>query len=563
MKNKIHSLAKIGKGSVVEEYCLIDQSNIGRNAVIRSHTRIYADNQIGDDFQTGNGVNLRESNKIGHHVSIGTHSVVEHHVNIGNHVRLHSNVFVPEYSILEDNCWLGPNVVLTNAKYPTLPGVKDNLQGVIVKKNAKIGANCTILPGVIIGENSLVGAGSVVTKNVPDNTVVAGNPARFLKSMADIGYQSKSIALSKIPQIDLQAEYQSIKPSIDLVIDDILSRNAFIMGEDLTHFEKNFAQFCGVKHAIGVGSGTAALELTLKALELPLGSEVICPTHTFVATIESIVNNQLHPVLVDIDPQTHNLDPLLVEKKITSKTKAIIAVHMNGFPADIKAFKKIAQKHKLILIEDAAQAHGALYYRHKAGSLADVACFSFFPAKNLGAYGDAGAITTNKTRLAKRLRLLLNHGRSSKYHSVIVGTGQRLDNLQAAILNVKLSHLKSWNARRQQIAARYRQRLSSNPKINLLPLNKNIIPSYYVFTIEAEKRDELKQYLKTNQIETGIYYPLPLHLQKAYRYLGFKTGAFPVSETITKKIISLPMHPFLSNELVDYVCQKIQDFYAQ
>lgn len=562
---KIHKTALVDKkatikaNSIVEPYCIIGASTIGSSAIIRSYTRIYPDNQIGNNFITGNFVNIRESNQIGNNVSIGTHSTIEHHVKIADDVRIHSNVFVPEYCVLEEGCWLGPNVVLTNAKYPRFPNVKDNLKGVIVQKNAKIGANSTILPGIIIGENALIGAGSVVTKDVPPDTVVVGNPARILNSVDRVGYTPTAVEQRTVPQVDLKAEYRSIKPEIDSAIEEILKETAFILGDALKEFEASFAKYCDSKYCIGVSSGTSALELSLKVLNLPIGSQVICPTHTFAATAEAVINNQLTPVFVDIDPLTHNLDPNKVSAAINAKTKAIIAVHMNGYPADLRALKKISKAHHLFLIEDAAQAHGATAYGKKIGTFGDLACFSFFPAKNLGCYGDGGAIITNRSRFAKQLSLLRNHGRVSKYNSIIVGRGERLDNIQAAILNVKLRHLDQWNSKRRQAAKLYSKLLSDLPEITLPHTNPQIFPSYYVFTIQTTHRDSLHKFLADHHVGSGIYYPLPLHSQKAFS--GYAKVTFPVAESVCSRIISLPMHPFLTSEDIEHVCQLIHQFF--
>jgi len=362
----------------------------------------------------------------------------------------------------------------------------------------------------------------------------------------------------KIPLVDLYAQYFSLKPEIDKAIKRIIKTSAFINGEDNRLFEEEFARFCGVKHAIGVASGSAALDISLETLGITEGDEVICPSNTFTATAEAIVHRGAKPVFVDIDEESYNIDPCKIENKINTKTKAIIVVHLYGCPSNMDEINKIAKKYKLWVIEDAAQAHGASYKGKKVGSLGDIACFSFFPAKNLGCYGDGGAVVTNNSGLAKKIKLLKDHGRTEKYIHKEIGYGLRLDNLQAAILRVKLKYLDKWNRKKRKIASVYNKNLKelyTTPEIK-----ENTKPVFYVYTLRHTKRDRIIDRLKSVGISTGVYYPVPLHLQEAYGYLGYKKGDLPVTEKVCKEIFSIPIYPELQQMQINTIIQKLLDY---
>jgi len=362
----------------------------------------------------------------------------------------------------------------------------------------------------------------------------------------------------KIPLVDLYAQYFSLKPEIDKAIKRIIKTSAFINGEDNRLFEEEFARFCGVKHAIGVASGSAALDISLETLGITEGDEVICPSNTFTATAEAIVHRGAKPVFVDIDEESYNIDPCKIENKINTKTKAIIVVHLYGCPSNMDEINKIAKKYKLWVIEDAAQAHGASYKGKKVGSLGDIACFSFFPAKNLGCYGDGGAVVTNNSGLAKKIKLLKDHGRTEKYIHKEIGYGLRLDNLQAAILRVKLKYLDKWNRKKRKIASVYNKNLKelyTTPEIK-----ENTKPVFYVYTLRHTKRDRIIDRLKGAGISTGVYYPVPLHLQEAYSYLGYKKGDLPVTEKVCKEIFSIPIYPELQQMQINTIIQKLLDY---
>jgi dTDP-4-amino-4,6-dideoxygalactose transaminase len=362
-----------------------------------------------------------------------------------------------------------------------------------------------------------------------------------------------------IPLVDLKAQYNSIKTEIDNAIQGVLDSTSFIMGDELKRFEEEFALFCNTKYAIGVANGSDALILALKACGIGEADEIITVPHTFIATTEAITHVGGKIVFVDINPKTYTIDVSRIEEKISNKTRAIIPVHLYGQPADMDPIMELAKKYNLKVIEDAAQAHGAEYKGKKVGSIGDVACFSFYPGKNLGAYGDAGMITTNSEEIAKRVKLLRNHGSIKKYEHKIEGYSSRLDNLQAAILRVKLRHLNKWNDLRRRNAKKYNELLNNIDNV-IVPYEADYAKHvYHLYVIRTEERDQLKEDLKTNGVTTGIHYPIPLHLQPAYNYLGYKEGDFPITEECSKKILSLPMFAELSDRQIDEIVKLIEN----
>jgi dTDP-4-amino-4,6-dideoxygalactose transaminase len=362
-----------------------------------------------------------------------------------------------------------------------------------------------------------------------------------------------------IPLVDLKAQYQTIKPEIDAAMQRVVNNTAFILGKEVAEFEKNFAAYCHTQFCVGTDSGTAALHLALLVCGVQPGDEVITTTHTFIATAEVISLIGARPVFVDIDPRTYNIDPNRVERAITPRTRAIIPVHLYGQPAEMDAILDLARKHNLRVIEDAAQAHGAEYRGRRAGSMGDIACFSFFPAKNLGAYGDAGALVTNNAELAERARMLRDHGRRDKYQHLIVGYGYRLDALQAAILGAKLPHLDAWNARRRVIADYYTELLTNSDVITPY-VPPHITPVYHLYVVRVKNRDGLKEHLKARGIETGVHYPIPLHLQPVYQNRGYKIGDFPHTEKAANGVLSLPMYPELTDAQVQQIVDAVKEF---
>jgi dTDP-4-amino-4,6-dideoxygalactose transaminase len=365
-----------------------------------------------------------------------------------------------------------------------------------------------------------------------------------------------------IPFVDLKAQYASIQDELVPKLVEVLGSTSFITGKAAQEFEVAFAQYCGVRHAIGVANGTDAITLALKSLGIGSGDEVITAANTFIATAEAIVHAGARPVFVDNDPQIYTIDAEQIEAAITSRTKAIIPVHLYGQPADMDPIREMAQKHGLYVVEDAAQAHGAEYKGHKAGSMGHVACFSFYPAKNLGAYGDAGAVATNDDLIALTVRKLRDHGGIAKYEHDLVGYNSRLDTLQAAVLLVKLKYLDQWNQMRQSNAQIYHQLLSKIPGIATPRVLEGLAHIYHLYVIRLEQgnRDELRQYLQDRGIQTGIHYPKPVHLTNAFAHLDYREGDFPVAEDGAKKVLSLPMYPELTREQIEYVAHEMERF---
>lgn len=361
-----------------------------------------------------------------------------------------------------------------------------------------------------------------------------------------------------IPVSDTKSQYLSIKNEIDAAIQQVLDSNWFILGENVTAFEKEFAEYLGARHAIGVSSGTEAIHLALRACGIQSGDEVITVPNTAVPTVCGITSAGAKPVFVDIDPENYNMDPRQIEDKITPRTKAILPVHLYGQAADMDPILEIAKKRKLKVIEDACQAHGADYNGRKAGTLGDAGCFSFYPSKNLGAYGDGGMVVTNDKGIAEKVHMLRNYGQKDRYHHYLKGFNSRLDEIQAAILRVKLKHLNTWNIKRKELAKLYDSLLGDAVKT---PGEKSYAGHiYHLYVIRTGKRDELQKFLKENEIGTNIHYPIPIHLQEAYQDLGYKRGDFPAAEDCALKILSLPLFPELSEEQVKSVAKAINAF---
>lgn len=359
--------------------------------------------------------------------------------------------------------------------------------------------------------------------------------------------------------VDLRAQHDSIRKELFETITQIIDTSSFIMGQAIKDFEPKFAEFCGAKHAIGVSSGTSALHLALWALGIGPGDEVITIPHTFIATAEAISMRGAKVVFVDIDPATYTMDVSKLEAAITPKTKAVLPVHLYGHPTDMDPILAIARKHGLKVIEDCAQSHGTEYKGKRVGSIGDVACFSFFPGKNMGAMGDAGAVVTNDDAIAETVNKLRNHGRLGKYEHEMVGYNERMDTLQAAILNVKLPHLNDWNALRRKHADEYRAALAG-ASLELPTVAPGCTHVYHLFVIRHPKRDDLQKFLKEKGIATGVHYPLPLHLQPAYADLKLKEGDFPATEKAAREILSLPMYPEMTAEMVAEVASAIKEF---
>jgi len=354
-----------------------------------------------------------------------------------------------------------------------------------------------------------------------------------------------------VPLVGLRQQYRALASEIDTAMSSVIQRSAFVGGRELDEFEEWFAAYCGVPHAVGVSSGTMALELALRSLGVGPGDEVVTSANTFIATVAAIVAAGARPVLVDVQEHTANMDPTQLCRAVTARTKAIIPVHLYGLPAPMQEIVRIAAVRGIAVVEDAAQAHGACYRGVRVGSIGAAGCFSFYPSKNLGAFGDGGLVTTRDAAVARDIRKLRDHGRVGKYDHVVFGCTGRLDNLQAAVLGVQAGHLEAWNDRRRQVAAIYRAQLPPQ----LVPFEDPDGQSvYHIFAVRAPRRDEFREHLGARGIESAVHYPLPLHLQPVCRSLGYGPGDFPVAERLAREVVSLPMHPFLTPIEVEYVC---------
>ncbi len=352
---------------------------------------------------------------------------------------------------------------------------------------------------------------------------------------------------SKLPLVDLRAQHATIAAEVQAAIDNVISNTDFILGADVAEFESEFARYCDAAHCVGLDSGMSALELGMRAMGIGPGDEVITPAGSFIASSSAISFTGATPVWVDVDPKTYNIDPGLIEAAITPRTKAIMVVHLYGQPADMDRILAIGRKHDLPVIEDACQSHGARYKGRRTGSMGVFGAFSFYPAKNLGAYGDAGALTTNDAELAEKIRMMHNYGQREKYDHVYLAWNRRLDTIQAAVLRVKLRHLDRWNASRRTIASLYGE-LLQHSGATLPHESPDAEHVYHLYVVQVDGRDRVQSELAALGIASGIHYPVPIHLQEAYRAAGFGPGSFPVTEAAAKRILSLPMYPELTED---------------
>ncbi len=374
-----------------------------------------------------------------------------------------------------------------------------------------------------------------------------------------------------IPFLDLKTQFREIEHEVLPMVKEAMENAAFIGGPQVSGFEAEFATFCESKHCVGVNSGTDALRFALLAAGVGPGDEVITVPHTFIATTEAISQVGAKPVFVDIDPKTYNMDPNKLENYLSKgqrgtisslqpRPRAVIPVHIYGQPADMDAIAAVANKHNLVVIEDACQAHGAVYKGKKAGSMGVAGCFSFYPGKNLGAYGEGGAVVTRSEDIANKIRMIRDHGQAKKYFHDMEGYNGRLDAIQAGVLRIKLRRLKSWNEARRQNAKHYNELLSPIKGVTIPLEAEGSRHVYHLYVILVDDRDGLQKYLNDKGIGTGLHYPVPLHLQKAYSHDGYKEGEFPVTESVAKRLLSLPMFPELTKEQIEYVAESIKEF---
>src|SRR5437879_1057954 len=366
-------------------------------------------------------------------------------------------------------------------------------------------------------------------------------------------------AQSQVPFVDLAAQYAAIAEEIDAAVSKTIREADFILGRAVRLFEEEFARFCEAQFATGVDSGTSALELALRAYDIGPGDEVITAPNSFIASALAISHAGATPVFADIDADSYTIDVAALEMAITPRTKAIIPVHLYGQPADMDPIMELAERHQLVVIEDACQAHGARYKGRRVGSLAHAAAFSFYPGKNLGAYGDGGAMVTNDPAIAKKVEMLRNYGQQEKYHHMFRGYNRRLDTLQAAVLRVKLRYLESWNDARRRNAALYHKLLKGSG-VGLPSEADDARSSWHLYVIRVGHRDALREHLASRGVSTGVHYPIPIHLQPAYQDLGHKVGDFPVSESCAQSILSLPMYAELARRQIELVAEAVREF---
>jgi dTDP-4-amino-4,6-dideoxygalactose transaminase/acetyltransferase-like isoleucine patch superfamily enzyme len=514
-------------------------------------TQRIRDVKLGENVRIFDFVNLYEC-EIGDNTRIGTFVEIQKGARIGRNVKVSTHTFICEGVTIEDDVFVGHNVSFINDRYPRAT-VQGRLQTdddwhcvpTLVKRGASIGTSATIMCGVTIGENAIVGAGSVVTDDVPPNTIVAGVPARVRRRVdaaADV------VPAGPVPFVDLKGQYQAIRPEILEALNRVLDGGAYVLGDEVAAFEHEFAAYSGSEFGVALNSGTSALHLALLAAGIGPGDEVITVPFTFVATVAAILYAGARPVLVDIDPRSLTLDIAQLERAIGPRTRAIMPVHLYGQPADMDPILAIARRHGLVVIEDAAQAHGAEYKGRRAGSLGDLGCFSFYPGKNLGAYGEGGLVTTGNPEYARTIRMLRDWGQERKYHHVLRGYNYRMEGFQGAILRVKLRRLEAWTEARRAHAARY-DRLLAGANVTTPVATADTRHVYHVYAVRSDRRDELQRDLQATGIQTGIHYPIPVHLQPAYADLGYGPGDFPESERAAGEVLSLPMYPELTADL--------------
>jgi dTDP-4-amino-4,6-dideoxygalactose transaminase len=364
--------------------------------------------------------------------------------------------------------------------------------------------------------------------------------------------------VNKVPYFDLAEQYAGLREEILEAIDRVCRKTSFILGEEVERFEQEFAKYCEVKHCVGLNSGTSALHLALLSAGIGAGDEVITTSNTFIATVEAISYTGATPVFVDIDPETANIDAARIESAISNKTRAIIPVHLYGRPVDLDSIIEIASRYKLLVIEDACQAHGARYHGKRVGGFGYAAAFSFYPGKNLGAYGEGGALTTNDDEVAKLVRSLRSHGESTRYLHKYIGYNYRMDGLQAAVLNVKLRHLEEWTAKRQTCAELYR-RLLNGANVGLPQDSPDAENVYHLFVAYVDDRDQVREELRKAGVQTAVHYPKPVHLQDAFSHLGYQAGSLPFTELACERVLSMPLFPEMSMEQVRFAAEALAD----
>ena len=546
------------------------------------------DVKLGDNVRLSKFINLYGC-EIGDDTKIGAFVEIQKNAKVGRRCKISSHTFICEGVTIEDNVFVGHGVTFTNDSYPRATTDGGELQTeadwkvepTIVRKGASIGSGCTLLPNLEVGENAIIGAGAVVTKSVPANAVVAGNPAKVLRYVESKGPVEDENA--PIPFLDLITPHRDLERELTDAFRQSLRTAHFVGGSAIDNFEQAFAAFCDAECSIAVSSGTDALRFAIMACGVQPGDVVVTVPNTFIATTEAISQARAVPEFVDIDEQTYNMSVVMLQRYLEKQcirersgrlislrsgrpVTAVIPVHLYGQMADMDAILNLAEQYGLVVIEDACQAHGAEYFSKKnnrwmkAGTVGKAAAFSFYPGKNLGACGEGGAVTTNDPEIAIRIKMLRDHGQVKKYYHDVEGYNGRLDAIQASILHVKLPHVAEWNAQRRQIAANYHKLLADDIAIGLPYEASWSRAVYHLYVVRTSSRDQMMAYLKERNIATAIHYPIPLHLQNAYVSLNYNPGDFPVTEAIAGEIVSLPMFPQLTESQQSRVADAIRTF---
>jgi dTDP-4-amino-4,6-dideoxygalactose transaminase/acetyltransferase-like isoleucine patch superfamily enzyme len=548
------------------------------------------DVKLGQDVRLSKFVNLYGC-EIGDQTRIGAFVEIQKNASVGKCSKISSHTFICEGVAIGDNVFVGHGVMFINDTYPratTADGAPQTeadwkVERTLVKAGASIGSGATILANVTIGENAIVGAGSVVTKNVPANAIVAGNPAKVLRFIQP----AEAIkAPNTVPFLDLVAPHLELEQELVSAFRHSLRTAGFVGGAVVGEFEREFANACDASHAIAVSSGTDALRFALMACGIEPGDVVLTVPHTFIATTEAISQAGATPEFVDIDEDTYNmsagrLEQFLEEQCTRDKSgrlislrsgrpvTAVVPVHLYGQMADMDRILGLAARYGLTVVEDACQAHGAEYFSKerngwmKAGSMGRAAAFSFYPGKNLGACGEGGAVTTNDAEVAAKVKMLRDHGQVKKYYHDVEGYNGRLDAIQCAILLAKLPHLAAWNTGRRERAAEYGRLLAGVEGIGLPHEPSWSRAVYHLYVIRTADREGMMEHLKSAGIGTGIHYPIPLHLQKAYAALNYGPGDFPVTERVAGEILSLPMFPQLTAQQQGRVVEEVAAFLSR
>jgi dTDP-4-amino-4,6-dideoxygalactose transaminase/acetyltransferase-like isoleucine patch superfamily enzyme len=540
---------------------------------MNQYKSVAADVKLGKNVKLSEYVNLYGC-EIGDETKIGALVEIQKNVCVGKRCKISSHTFICEGVVIEDNVFIGHGVMFINDSYPRATTQAGELktesdwcvESTWIGKGASIGSNATILSKIRIGENAIVGAGSVVTKDVPPFAVVAGNPAKILRY---VERPQEDKTPDTVPFLDLVAPHQALEHELVSAFRHGLHTAGFVGGPVVEKFEEAFADFCDANHSIAVSSGTDALRFAIMACGIEPGDVVLTVPNTFIATTEAISQARAVPEFVDVDEHTYNMSARMLERFLEKQcvrnhsgklislrsgrpVTAVVPVHLYGQMADMDAILALADKYGLTVIEDACQAHGAEYFSKsrdrwiKAGSMGRAAAFSFYPGKNLGACGEGGAVTTNDTDVAARVKMLRDHGQVKKYFHDLEGYNGRLDSIQAGILLVKLPHLEEWNKQRREHAAEYNNLLAGNAFVATPHEPAWSRAVYHLYVVRTANRDGMIDYLKKEGIGTGIHYPVPLHAQKAYASLGYDCEDFPVASKAASEIVSLPMYPQLT-----------------